>query len=300
MIEAVKLTKTFGDKVALDCVDIKIEEGSIFGLVGSNGSGKSTLLRLIAGVYTQDSGKLIVDNMSVFNNVAMKSKICYLPDTPYFIHQANIEEMLKFYKMLYPDFSMERFEYLSSIFPLDSKTRIAQMSKGMQRQAALMLCLATMPKYLLLDEAFDGLDAVMRKVLKSLLADGAENGMTAVIATHNIRDLEELCDSVGLLHNGKILYNDDINKIKNNIHKLQIVFNMVPDASVFSDLDVLKIEKTGSIVQLVVRGEEEEILSYINKLFPLFVEVVPPTFEEVFMYELEVNGYDAKCILEQD
>ena len=163
-----------------------------------------------------------------------------------------------------------------------------------------MLCLATMPKYLLLDEAFDGLDAVMRKVLKSLLADGAENGMTAVIATHNIRDLEELCDSVGLLHNGKILYNDDINKIKNNIHKLQIVFNMVPDASVFSDLDVLKIEKTGSIVQLVVRGEEEEILSYINKLFPLFVEVVPPTFEEVFMYELEVNGYDAKCILEQD
>lgn len=300
MIETVNLNKQFGNKKALDSINLKVLDGSIFGLVGSNGSGKSTLLRLISGVYTQDSGKMIIDNMSVFNNSELKEKICYLPDTPYFIHQANINEMIKFYKMFYPKFNMDRFEYLSNVFPLDRKARISQMSKGMQRQAALMLCLSTMPKYLLLDEAFDGLDAVMRKVLKSLLADGIENGMTAIIATHNIRDLEELCDSVALLHNGKVLFNDVIDKIKENIHKLQIIFNMVPDSSVFKELDVLKIEKTGSIVQLVVRGEAEEIASYVNKLFPLFFEIIPPTFEEVFMYELEVNGYDSQCILEKD
>ncbi len=300
MIEAVGLTKKFGKTVALSNVDIKIEEGSIFGLVGSNGSGKSTLLRLISGVYTPDSGSLLIDGEEVFNNTALKQKICYLPDTPFFLHQANINEMLSFYRMLYPSFSMERFEYLSSVFPLDRKARISTMSKGMQRQAALMLCLSVMPKYLLLDEAFDGLDAVMRKVLRSLLADGIANGMTAIVATHNIRDLEELCDSVGLLHNGKILYNDEVSLIKQNIHKLQLVFKMVPDTSVFEGLDVLKMEKNGSVVQLVVRGEIEAINSFVAALNPLFAELIEPTFEEVFMYELEVNGYDAGSILEEN
>ncbi len=298
MIEAVNLTKKFGEKAALDSVNIKIDNGAIFGLVGSNGSGKSTLLRIISGVYSPDGGNIIVDNMKTFNNAELKSKICYLPDTPYFIHQANINEMIKFYKMFYPNFSMEKFEYLSNIFPLDRRARISSMSKGMQRQAALMLSLSTMPKYLLLDEAFDGLDAVMKKVLKSLLAEGAEDGMTTVIASHNLRDLEELCDSVGLLHDGKILFNDGMDKIKNTIHKVQVVFTMVPDVSAFDGLDVLNIEKTGSVVQLVVRGDEKEIMAYINNLFPLFVEMVPPTFEEVFMYELGVNGYDAKGVLE--
>ncbi len=300
MIESFGLTKKFSDKVALDNIDIKINDGSIFGLVGSNGSGKSTLLRLISGVYTADSGSLMIDGKTVFNNVELKSQICYLPDTPYFIHQANINEMVKFYKMLYPTFSDERFEYLSSVFPLDRKARISTMSKGMQRQAALMLCLAVKPKYLLLDEAFDGLDAVMRKVLRSLLAEGVSEGMTAIVATHNIRDLEELCDSVGLLHNGKILYNDDIEKIKNNIHKFQIVFNGVPDMSVFGDLDLIRTEKNGSVVQLVARGDGREIANFINQFSPLFMEVVPPTFEEIFMYELEVNGYDSNCILKED
>ena len=298
MIEAVNLTKKFGEKAALDSVNIKIDNGAIFGLVGSNGSGKSTLLRIISGVYSPDGGNIIVDNMKTFNNAELKSKICYLPDTPYFIHQANINEMIKFYKIFYPNFSMEKFEYLSNIFPLDRRARISSMSKGMQRQAALMLSLSTMPKYLLLDEAFDGLDAVMKKVLKSLLAEGAEDGMTTVIASHNLRDLEELCDSVGLLHDGKILFNDGMDKIKNTIHKVQVVFTMVPDVSAFDGLDVLNIEKTGSVVQLVVRGDEKEIMAYINNLFPLFVEMVPPTFEEVFMYELGVNGYDAKGVLE--
>ena len=298
MIEAVNLTKKFTNKTALDAVNFTIKDGSIYGLVGSNGSGKSTLLRLISGVYTPDSGDIIVDGMRVFDNAELKAKICYLADTPFFIHQSNINEMVKYYKMLYPTFDIERFNYLSGVFPLDRKARISTMSKGMQRQAALMLALSVNPKYLLLDEAFDGLDPVMRKVLKSLLAEGVTDGMTAIIASHNLRDLDELCDTVGLLHNGKILFNDEIDAIRGNIHKVQVVFNTVPDINSFDGLDVLSIEKSGSVVQLVARGDEKQITDYINHMFPLFVEVIQPTFEEIFMYELEENGYDVKNILE--
>ena len=199
--------------------------------------------------------------------------------------------------MIYKDFSTERFEQLLKIFPLDRRARISTMSKGMQRQAALILSISTKPKYLLLDEAFDGLDPIMRKVLKSLLAEGVSDGMTAVIASHNLRDLDELCDTVGILHNGKVLLNDDIENLRQGIHKIQAVFNMVPDISAFDGLDIMNIEKSGSVVQLVARGNKTEIKEYIARLLPQFLEIIPPSFEEIFMYELEVNGYDAKNIL---
>ncbi len=298
MIKAINLTKKFADKTALDNVTFEIPESSIYGLVGSNGSGKSTFMRLISGVYMSDGGSILVDNENPFDNPAIKSKICYLPDTPYFIHQSNLNEMMRFYKMIYKDFSTERFEQLLKIFPLDRHARISTMSKGMQRQAALILAISTKPKYLLLDEAFDGLDPIMRKVLKSLLAEGVSDGMTAIIASHNLRDLDELCDTVGILHNGKILLNDDIENLRQGIHKVQAVFSMVPDISVFDGLDIMNIEKSGSVVQLVARGEEREIKDYIARLLPQFLEIIPPSFEEIFMYELEVNGYDAKNIIE--
>ena len=297
MIEAINLTKRFENKIALDSVNFEIKEGSVYGLVGSNGSGKSTLMRLISGVYTSDGGDILIDGEKPFNNPQLKSKICYLPDTPYFIHQSNINEMAKYYAMLYPTFDWERFEYLSSIFPLNKKARIATMSKGMQRQAALMLCLSVRPKYLLLDEAFDGLDPVMRKVLKSLLAEGVSDGMTAIIASHNLSDLESLCDSVGLLHNGNIVFNEDIDDLKGNVHKVQAVFSMIPDLSVFDELKPMKIEKTGSLIQLVVKGDEKEIKSFLNALVPVFIELVPPSLEEIFVYELEEKGYDFEELL---
>ncbi|MBQ2236951.1 MAG: ABC transporter ATP-binding protein [Clostridia bacterium] len=297
MIEAINLTKRFENKIALDSVNFEIKEGSVYGLVGSNGSGKSTLMRLISGVYTSDGGDILIDGEKPFNNPQLKSKICYLPDTPYFIHQSNINEMAKYYAMLYPTFDWERFEYLSSIFPLNKKARIATMSKGMQRQAALMLCLSVRPKYLLLDEAFDGLDPVMRKVLKSLLAEGVSDGMTAIIASHNLSDLESLCDSVGLLHNGNIVFNEDIDNLKGNVHKVQAVFSMIPDLSVFDELKPMKIEKTGSLIQLVVKGDEKEIKSFLNALVPVFIELVPPSLEEIFVYELEEKGYDFEELL---
>lgn len=298
MIKANNLTKKFGENKALDSVTFEIPEGSIYGLVGSNGSGKSTFMRLISGVYMADGGEILVDNQNPFDNSLIKSKICYLPDTPYFIHQSNLNEMMRYYKMLYKDFDIDRFEQLLKIFPLDRRARISTMSKGMQRQAALILAISTKPKYLLLDEAFDGLDPIMRKVLKSLLAEGVSDGMTAIIASHNLRDLDELCDTVGVLHGGKVLLSDDIENLRGGIHKVQAVFNMVPDISVFEGLDIVNIEKSGSVVQLVCRGDEQYIKDYIGKLLPQFLEIIPPSFEEIFMYELEVNGYDAKNIIE--
>jgi len=298
VLEIVNLTKKFEDITALNDVTFNIKEGSIYGLVGSNGSGKSTLLRIISGVYKADVGLCLVDGEESFDNSKVKANICYLPDTPYFIHQSNLNEMRRFYKTLYANFSDERFEQLLKIFPLDRKKRISSMSKGMQRQAALILSLSTKPKYLLLDEAFDGLDPVMRKVLKSLLAEGISDGMTAIIASHNLRDLDELCDTVGVVHKGRVLLSDDIDNLKSNIHKVQAIFDRVPDASIFDELNPLSVEKSGSVVQLVVRGDEAEIRSFLNKLFPQFLEILPPTFEEIFMYELEVSGYDANNILE--
>lgn len=297
MIEIKNLTKRFDDKTALNNISFLVPEGTVYGLVGSNGSGKSTLLRLLSGVYFPDGGEVLIDGKAPFNSPEVKAKICYLADNPYFVHQSTIEEMAKLYKGIYPSFNKDKFEYLKTVFPLDSRMKISTMSKGMQRQAALMLSLALEPKYLFLDEAFDGLDPVMRKVLKTLLTDGAAEGMTTIIASHNLRDLDYLCDRVGLIHFGEILFNDEIESIKNGIHKVQVAFERVPDASVFDCLEIIKSERTGSLVQMIVKGEEEEIMRFIKQLNPTFVEFISPDFEEVFMYELEVKGYDAENII---
>lgn len=298
MIEAKKLTKIFDGKKALDAVDFQIEKGSIYGMVGSNGSGKSTLMRLISGVYMPDGGEITVDGEKVFNNAAAKAKIAYLGDTPYFLPHANIREMAKFYSKLYKSFDFNVYERLIEVFPLDYKARISTMSKGMQRQAALIAAISTAPEYLLLDEAFDGLDAVMRKVLKNILIEGAdERRMTTVIASHNLRELEDLCDHVGLIHNGSVIFSDETEKLRGKLHKVQAAFSKVPEISVFSGLDMLKIDRSGSIIQMIVRGDEEEIMNYINRLSPVFAECIEPTLEEMFVYELEVTGYDVKQVI---
>lgn len=298
MIKISNLVKRFDRFAAIDGMTFNFEEGRIYGLVGANGSGKSTLLRIISGVYMCDEGEATVDGEEVFNNPQIKEKICYLPDTPFFVHQSNLKEMASFYEGLYPSFDRERFNYLMGLFPLDLNAKISNMSKGMQRQAALILSLSVRPKYLLLDEAFDGLDPVMRKVLKALLIEGISEGdMTAIIASHNLRELEELCDAVALIHKGKMLTAGSVEQLKGNLHKVQIAFSRVPDISVFDGLDVLHVEKTGSLINLAVRGEQGEIEEFLNKLGPVFCEILPPTLEEIFVYELEVTGYDFKEIL---
>jgi len=299
MIKGTNLTKKFESKIALNSVNFELKEGCIYGLVGSNGSGKSTLLRLIAGVYRADGGTVELDGKNCFDNVDAKGRIAFLGDTPYFLPQSNLIEMKNFYKALYNNFDEEIFNHLLTVFPLDKSARISTMSKGMQRQAALILAMSTKPEYLLLDEAFDGLDVVMRKVLANIIIDGVEkSGLTVVIASHNLRELEDIVDHIILIHNGDMLFNDDTESLKGRIHKIQVAFDRVPDVSVFDALDVMKIEKTGSLLQMIVRGDQGEIMKYIKNLLPLFLECIEPSIEEIFLYELEVIGYDVKNILQ--
>lgn len=299
MIKAIGLTKTFEKKTALDAVNFEIENGCIYGLIGSNGSGKSTLMRIIAGVYMPDGGALLIDGAPVFNDPERKAQVAFLGDTPHFLSQSNLKEMAAFYRKMYTSFDESVYRRLLAAFPLDETARIATMSKGMQRQAALILAVATCPKYLLLDEAFDGLDVVMRQVLKNILIEGMEErGMTTVIASHNIRELEDLCDHVCLLHNGELKFNDTTDRLKGKLHKVQVAFAEMPPTEAFADLDVLKCERTGMLLQMVVRGYKDEIMAICNRLSPLFAECIEPSLEELFIYELEVAGYDAKSLTE--
>ena len=298
MIIAKALTKKFDEKIALDNITMTIADGCILGLVGSNGSGKSTLLRLIAGVYMADDGEICADGENCFNNPTIKSQIAFLGDTPYFLPQSNLKEMADLYNSMYPYFDYKIYNHLLTVFPLNQKARLSTFSKGMQRQAALILALSTNPRYLLMDEAFDGLDVVMRRVLANIVIDGVEKrGMTAIIASHNLRELENVCDNVCVIHGGKIISNGSVESLRGNIHKLQVAFSAVPEMSVFNSLYVMKAERTGSLLSLVVKGNEDEIMQFINTLNPLYAEIIEPTLEEVFVYELEVVGYDVKNIL---
>ena len=298
MIIAKALTKKFDGITALDSINLTIPEGCIYGLVGSNGSGKSTLLRLISGVYMADDGEITVGGERSFNNPPIKSQIAFLGDTPYFLAQSDLKEMADLYSNMYPDFDYDIYNHLLTIFPLDQKARLSTFSKGMQRQAALILALSTNPKYLLMDEAFDGLDVVMRRVLSNIVMDGVEKrGMTAIIASHNLRELENVCDNLCVIHEGKIISSGDIESLRGNIHKVQAAFSEVPDISAFDGLDIMKTERTGSLLSLVVKGNQDEIMQFINTLNPLYAECIEPTLEEVFIYELEVYGYDVKNIL---
>ena len=298
MIIANSLTKKFDNTIALKAINLTINDGCVYGLVGSNGSGKSTLLRLISGIYMADGGEITVNGVRTFNNPIVKSQIAFLGDTPYFLPQSDLKEMAELYNSLYPDFDFDIYNHLLTVFPLNQKARLSTFSKGMQRQAALILALSTNPKYLLMDEAFDGLDVVMRHVLANIVMDGVEKrGMTAIIASHNLRELENICDSVCVIHNGEIVSNGNVESLRGNIHKVQAAFGQIPDISVFDELDVMKIECTGSLVSLVVKGDEQEIMNFINSLNPVYAECIEPTLEEVFIYELEVVGYDVKNIL---
>ncbi len=298
MIKTFELTKKFGSFTALDHLNLEFHDGAIYGLVGSNGSGKSTLLRVIAGVYYADDGALEVDGDSTWDNPDAKGKIFFLADTPHFFKNASLNEMAVFYESIYPSFSRERFEHLSGVFPISRTDKIDNMSKGMQRQAALILALSVNPKYLLLDEAFDGLDPVMRNVLKNLLIDGIENsGMTAIISSHNLRELEDLCDHITLIHKGKVVVSGNLEAVRGSTHKVQAAFKTVPAEIRWNGLNIMKAERTGSLIQMVIKGNLDEIMAHINSLEPIFCEVIEPSLEELFIYEMEVEGYDVGNIL---
>ncbi len=296
MIELKDLDKTFHNIHAVDHVTGTIREGMVFGLIGSNGAGKSTLLRMISGIIRPDAGEILVDGESVFENPEIKSQICFLSDSPYYFQNACLKEMRDYYMTVYPTFNRKQFDSLTKIFNLDMNRRINSFSKGMKKQVSILLGLCAGTKYLLCDETFDGLDPVVRQAVKSLFAAEIMNrDFTPVISSHNLRELEDICDSVGLLHRGKLLLTQDLDQIKCNICKLQCVIQDAHlEQELLRNLRVVKMERTGSLLTLTVRGERSEVLRIAEAQNPLFIEVLPLTLEEIFISETEVAGYDIK------
>jgi len=298
MIEARSLTKTFSGFCALNEFCAVIPDGSIYGLVGSNGSGKSTLLRMISGIYRPDGGEIVVAGENPYENPDIKNLIFHVSDDLYFLPQSTMDDMAVFYMSIYKGFDMKTYNSLCGRFPIDPKKRLNTFSKGMKRQAALILSLAAEPRYLLLDEAFDGLDPVMRGAVRKILADKIADGkMSVVIASHNLRELEDICDYMGLLHEGKVIFQREIDEVKLGFCKVQAGFTQMPNDAALQQLNIMQLEKTGSVLNMIVRGRGDEIMGYIETLNPMFVETVPLTLEEVFIHEMEAVGYDYNKII---
>ena len=296
-IEINNISKSFGEVKSLDNVTATIKQGSIFGLVGSNGAGKSTLLRIMSGIYRQDYGDVLYDGKTIYSNPEIKQDIIYVSDDLFFFPHSTLDDMEDFYKRVYTNFDSERYRELCSMFRLERNRKITTFSKGMQKQAAMIFALSSSPKYLLCDETFDGLDPVMRQFVKRLIAsDVADRGMTPIIASHNLRELEDICDHVGLLHKGGILFDKDVDDLRDNIHKVQLVVKD-PDKLDLTKIHVVDFKRRGSILSLVVKGERAECETFFASLNPIFFEMIPLSLEEIFISEMEEKGYDFANII---
>ena len=299
MIGVKGVTKKFDDFVAVSHIDFDMKEGMVFGLIGTNGAGKSTLLRMIAGVTRADEGEIMIDDLPVYDNPEAKKKIFFIADEPYFFVHSNAVEMEKYYSMVYPGFDKNEFYKLLHQFGLEAKRKISTYSKGMKKQLAFICGLSAKTEYLLCDETFDGLDPVMRQAIKSLLAkEMGERGLTPVIASHNLRELEDICDAVGLLHKGGVLLSKDLDEMKCNIQKVQCVFK--DDTEYEKALAICRVihkEQRGSLHIFTIRGEKNETMQKMDSLETVFCEVLPLTLEEIFISETEVVGYDIKKLI---
>ena len=299
MIEIKNLTKKFDKVVAVNNMSVKISDGAVVGLVGSNGSGKSTLLRLLAGVYEPDAGSVLIDGNRLFDCSSAKGECYFIPDFPFFYNNSTIDNMAFLYRELYPNWNEDAFNHYCSVFPIKRNAKIINMSKGMQRQAALILALSTCPKYLFLDEIFDGLDPVVRQMLKQILIDRvSEKNTTAVIASHNLRELEDLCDHVCLMHRGTVIMEREIDELRIGLRKVQVAFANVSDVpNIFEGINVVNVWRNGNIFNITIRGTEEEFMPKLNALDPIYVSAMPLTLEEIFISEMGAAGYDANNII---
>ena len=286
------VSKKLGNKKVLDQVNLQIQDGSIFGLVGPNGAGKSTLLRILAGVIREDAGVVTWDNEPIFDNPAVKKDILFISDEPYYFYNASISDMKQFYQLWYPSFDEDEYAHYLKLFHLDEKMPLAQFSKGMKRQGFIIFALAIAPKLLLLDEVFDGLDPMMRLMFQRALAKSVEEKkMTVLISSHNIRELEDICNSFGILDDHCITTSGDIESVRENVHAIQLAFKEEVDPSLFDHLDVLSIRVESKFAKLVVKGNVEKIINYLRSLDPVILEVQNINLEEVFLYEMEKKGY---------
>lgn len=296
MIEVRNLVKTFDGFRALDELSLTVPKGAVYGLVGPNGAGKSTLIRHLAGIYRQDSGAVLIDGQAVYENPAVKTRIAYIPDDIFYYTQASIKDMARFYRSIYPSFDEERFKQLGKVFALKPEHPMRRLSKGMQKQAAFWIAASLRPEVIILDEPVDGLDPVMRRQVWSiLLSDVAEEGTTVLVSSHNLRELEDVCDHVGIMNHGKMLLERSLSELQENIVKIQLA---LPDGGKLPEgLELLHQSSTGRLQQLILHGSAEELTARIAASAPLFMDVVPLTLEEIFIYELGGADNEAKDLV---
>lgn len=306
MIELKNTVKRFDDYTALDHVDMKIEKGTAFGLLGSNGAGKSTILRLLSGIYKQEEGEVLIDGESVYDNPIVKQKVFFINDETVQFGSYTLNALKNYYKSYYSSFSEEMFEELRKRVNLPLNKKINTFSKGMKRQAIVIIGLACRTDYLLLDEAFDGLDPTMRIIVKKMLVDAMlDRQLTTVISSHNLREINEVCDTAALVHNGKIVFSRDLGSVTSSVHKLQIVFPPNEDGTAIeytkeqlseTGLEILHFDRTQSVYYIIAKGEADMLKAFFAPKKPVLFEMIPLTLEEIFIYELEVLGYDSSDI----
>ncbi len=296
MIKVDSVSKNFDAVRSLSGVSLIVNDGSVFGLIGSNGSGKSTLLRIISGIYKSSDGDVYINDSRVYEMPSIKERIVYLSDEQYFMPNSTIYDMMRFYKSIYPTFSDVKYKEYLTLFELDENRKISTFSKGMQKQAAFLLGLACETEYLLCDETLDGLDPVMRKTVRRIIAsEVAERGLTVIFASHNLGEIEDICDHVALLHKGELLFEAGLDDIKTGIHKIQVSFEKSAVAEAkrqLETLDKVSLEQRGSLFTVIARGDEKYLEDYMHSLSPLFVEFIPLTLEEIFIAEMEERGYE--------
>ncbi len=301
MLQATHLVKRFDNFTALNDISCTVPDGCIYGLVGSNGAGKSTFLRTVCGIYKASEGFVTFDEQPVYDNPAVKAQMVFVPDDLYFIHGATTARMAALYRAAYPTFDEERYQSLLSLFRLPAGKPINTFSKGMRRLTSTALALACQPKLVLFDETMDGLDPVMRHIVKSVIADDVvSRGASAVVVSHSLRELEDLCDQLALLHEGGIVLEQDINDLKTAVFKVQIAFADEFTKERFEGLDIVHYSQLGRVANLIISGDREEMQARLSALSPLLLEVLPLTLEEVFTYELQARNYDFATLLGGD
>lgn len=298
MIKVRGIVKNFDSFRALDCLDMNVKKGSIYGLVGPNGAGKTTIINHITGVLRPDEGSIEIDGEPIWENSALKQRVLSIADDWYFFGSYSMKEMAQFYKSIYKNFNEQRYEKLGELFRLDEKRQIRKFSKGMKKQVAFRLVLSCMPDVLILDEPLDGLDPVMRKqILNIIINDVSEREMTVLVSSHNLRELEDICDHVGIIHKGKMIIEKPLDDLKGSVHKYQLAFEKELPDELEKNLNILHKAKLGSVYNVIVRGNIEKIDAEIRKYNPIVFDKVSLTLEEVFIYELGGLGYDFKGIL---
>lgn len=299
MIKAEGIHKTFEDFTALDNITCSISDGCIYGMVGSNGAGKSTFLRVLSGIYKPDKGCAYIDNAPIYENPKVKENIVFVADELFFLPGATINKMADLYSSIYNNFDWERYLKLTELFELNPKKPIANFSKGMKRLAAIILALSTRAKYMFFDETFDGLDPVMRNLVKKLICnDVAEYNATVIVTSHSLRELEDICDHLALLHKGGLVLDSDVLELKTSQFKVQIAFKNIFGKSKFEGLNITRYRQQGSVANMIVNGDREETIHYLRGMNPVILDVLPLTLEEVFTYEMESLGYEFNDALE--